>query len=69
MHLVATRETEIILDNTKYPFAIGESIHTENSRKFSKDALKSIIADTDWHLKDWWTDDKNWFATCLLTNA
>lgn len=69
MHLVATRDTEITIDNISYQFARGESIHTENSIKFSRHRLEAIAGSTAWHVKNWWTDEQGWFAKCLLSNS
>ena len=68
MHLVAKRDTAIDLDGEIYTFAEGESLHTENSHKFTKMSLSKVLEDGPWRLAQWWTDDKDWFAACLLCN-
>ena len=69
MHLVAQRQTTITVDGADFPFQKGESLHTENSHKFSLGTIKKIVNDTPWRVMDWWTDEKGWFGTCLLGNS
>lgn len=68
MHLRAVRETEIIVNGRSYPFAKGETLHTENSHKYSLSRLKRLIEKTPWRMEEVWTDRKGWFAACLLGN-
>ncbi|NNL88156.1 MAG: L-histidine N(alpha)-methyltransferase [Marinicaulis sp.] len=68
MHLRAVRETQIIVNGRQFPFSPRETIHTENSYKYSTDRLKALFASTPWRLERMWTDPKNWFAACLLSN-
>jgi L-histidine Nalpha-methyltransferase len=42
MHLVATRPTVIGLDGQKFEFAAGDSIHTENSHKYSVKDFRAL---------------------------
>ncbi len=68
MHLRARRETEISLGEATFVFAAGETLHTENSYKYSLERLEALIAETPWRLRETWTDEREWFATCLLSN-
>ena len=68
MHLRAVRPTEIVIGEQSFPFQKGETIHTENSHKYSIDRLKDLIEQTPWRLNQVWTDPKNWYAACLLSN-
>lgn len=69
MHLVAQRETIIKVDNEEFHFRTGESLHTENSHKFTVKTMESIVKNTPWRILEWWTDDKDWFGSCLLSNS
>ncbi|MDP9190579.1 MAG: L-histidine N(alpha)-methyltransferase [Acidobacteriota bacterium] len=69
MHLVSdiaqritVRESGIEVDFTE-----GESIHTESSYKFTRDAVATMAADTGFRLTRQWTDTGGWFADYLLT--
>jgi dimethylhistidine N-methyltransferase len=56
MHLVANRDTWIELDDQRFDFKAGESIHTENSHKYSIEGFRSLIQGTGLHPVDCWTD-------------
>lgn len=68
MHLRAVRPTAITVGGHKFGFKEGETIHTENSHKYSVDRLKGLIEQTPWRLNHVWTDSKSWYAACLLSN-
>lgn len=68
MHLRARTDTEISLDGVPYPFEKDETMLTEYSHKYSIERLKTLFAETPWRLETVWTDDKGWFAACLLSN-
>jgi len=56
MHLVAKRDTAIELDDRRFDFEAGETIHTENSHKYSIAGFRSLIQGTGLHPVDCWTD-------------
>lgn len=68
MHLRAKHATSIAIDGRKFFFKEGETLHTENSYKYSEDRLRALFEATPWRLDHIWTDDKGWFAACLLSN-
>ncbi len=68
MHLRAVHPTEIIVNGNAFPFREGETLHTENSYKYSIERLEALAQSTPWRLEKVWTDPKNWFAACLLSN-
>ncbi len=68
MHLRAARPTEIIIGDHKFDFKKGETLHTEYSYKYSIERLESLVESTPWRLEKAWTDQNDWFATCLLSN-
>ena len=68
MHLRAVRSTSITIDGREFAFEQGETLHTENSHKYSIDRLKDLIEPTPWRLNHVWTDPKSWYAACLLSN-
>jgi dimethylhistidine N-methyltransferase len=60
MHLVSLNEQVVKLGDTEIPFEVGESIHTENSYKYSADEFISLIKDR-YSIEKCWTDSQNWF--------
>ncbi|MFC2951385.1 L-histidine N(alpha)-methyltransferase [Marinicaulis aureus] len=69
MHLRAKRATVIEVDGEPYGFVPGETLHTENSHKFTLEKLKALVNQTPWRLEKSWTDEKAWFGACLLSNS
>ena len=69
MHLRALRTTSIVINDQTFQFREGETLHTENSYKYSLDRLKTLLKSTPWRLDEVWTDEKGWFAACLLSNS
>jgi L-histidine Nalpha-methyltransferase len=68
MHLRAVKPTAIMVNGREFVFAEGETLHTENSHKYSVARLEELIEQTPWRLDEVWTDPKGWFAACLLSN-
>ena len=68
MHLVSREnQTVTIADlNAKISFKAGESIHTENSHKFTPDMIASYADKAHLEVVKTWTDPKDYFALCLL---
>lgn len=48
-----------------FAFSAGERIHTENSYKFSPDAIASLLRQAGLHREKCWTDANRWFSTVL----
>lgn len=69
MHLRARRETTIAIGSHVFEFRAGQTLHTENSHKYSPARLEALIEKTPWRLETIWTDARGWFAACLLSNS
>lgn len=67
MHLVSTKKQEVSVNGKAISFEDGETIHTENSHKYSLESFRAMTAP---HFKKvrTWTDDNQWFAVQLLSN-
>ncbi len=52
MHLEATRDMAVNLGDRRITFQTGETIHTENSRKFTEGALRDLAAASGWSVLD-----------------
>lgn len=46
-------------------FARGETIHTENSYKFTAESLASIVEQAGFGITQSWTDEREWFGVYL----
>ncbi|MET3352799.1 UNVERIFIED_ORG: dimethylhistidine N-methyltransferase [Xanthobacter viscosus] len=66
MHLESVREQAVRMGRHHFAFARGETIHTENSYKFSVDAFLAMARHAGWRQRAMWTDPKRWFAVAAL---
>lgn len=66
MHLVAARDTAIELDGRRFDFAAGDSIHTENSHKYSIEGFRALVEGTGFRPVDVWTDPDGLFSMHYL---
>ena len=69
MHLVCNAEHEVSIGNDSFAFREGETIHTENSFKYSPEELKEIANRAGVDCEAIWTDRKEWFMVALLRNS
>jgi dimethylhistidine N-methyltransferase len=65
MHLVSTDKQMVCVGDHEIGFEEGESIHTENSYKYSLEEFEELVA--DWYsIEKVWTDEKNYFSMHYL---
>jgi dimethylhistidine N-methyltransferase len=69
MHLVSLKTQTIRLNGTAVRFDEGESIHTENSYKFSIEEFQQLAARAGFEPVQVWTDRKKLFSLHYLTVA
>lgn len=70
MHLVSEREQEVSIGGIRrFQFRRGESIHTENSHKFTVEGFKEQARRSGWRPLRHWVDERGWFAIHLLGRA
>lgn len=69
MRLVARRATMIAVDDQRFAFHEGETIHTENSHKYNADEAAFLARASGWEPLQVWTDAKNRFMTQLWRAA
>jgi L-histidine N-alpha-methyltransferase len=50
-------------------FVRGETIHTENSYKYTSEGVVSMLERAGFGLTQCWTDERNWFGVYLATAA
>ncbi len=65
MHLVATRDVEFAIDGTRFAFAKGQSIHTENSHKYGPRGARLLLLAGGWTPLAEWCDEAGDFAVIL----
>lgn len=66
MHLVSDRDQTVTVNNNRFEFKSGETIHTENSRKFSVEALTALSVPAGWSVSELWTDPNQLYGMLLL---
>lgn len=68
MHLVSTKAQDVHVAalGRSFHFEEGESIHTENSHKYTPEALEGLIAAGGWRTLERVTDEAGAFSLCLL---
>src|SRR5262249_3859878 len=66
MHLRAIRSQEFELGGDRHRIEENETIHTENSYKYSPAALEALCRGAGFDLVRYWTDPKEWFGVFLL---
>jgi uncharacterized SAM-dependent methyltransferase len=69
MHLVSRREQVVTVAGEPIPFGEGESIHTENSYKFSVGGFQQLARDSGFRPEKAWTDADNLFSVHYMTVA
>ena len=71
MHLKSTRSQYVRIPalNLSVAFQAGETIHTENSYKFTQDSIAGLLREGGFVVSQTYTDPKNYFAVTLATVA
>ncbi|TFF17602.1 L-histidine N(alpha)-methyltransferase [Jiella endophytica] len=66
MHLVAKAPVQFAIDGREFRLDRGETIHTENSRKYDVDSLSALAEAAGWRIETLWTDERKLFAVMGL---
>ena len=66
MHLVSLAEQEVSLSGRRFHFAQGETIHTENSYKYSVEEFRDLAARAGFMTDTIWVDENRLFSLHLL---
>lgn len=67
MHLISTCDQTISCNGKEIHFYKGESIHTENSYKYSLEAFSTIASSAGFDVIQTWTDKKEYFSVQYLS--
>jgi len=65
MHLAARRAVDFTVAGHRFSMRAGETIHTENSHKYSRDEALLLLRAGGWQVEADWADDRGWFGLYL----
>jgi len=66
MHIVSSKAQQVRIGNFTVDFTAGETIHTENSNKYTPEEFKALASGTGWVPVKLWMDEKELFSIHLL---
>lgn len=67
MHLVSSKEQNVRIKHAgAFHFMPGESIHTENSYKYTMGQIEKMAQESGFEVCRHFTDEKQWFDLALL---
>jgi len=69
MHLVSTCDQQVHIDGQRIKFGAGETIHTENSYKYSLEEFRELGAEAGYEAEQVWTDERKLFSVHCLRVA
>ena len=67
MHLHARHDLAVHWPGGERRFVAGESIHTENSYKWTLASFEALLRDAGWRHVQHWTDVQGWFGVFLAS--
>jgi L-histidine Nalpha-methyltransferase len=67
MHLESTRDQDVLIAAAELELDLrsGETIHTENSYKFTNETLGALLSDSGFEIENAWKDERDWYALTL----
>ena len=66
MHLESLKAQTVTVAGRAFNFAKGETIHTENSYKYTVDSFRELASEAGWRPVATWTDANDYFAVHAL---
>lgn len=69
MHLVSRRDQAVSIGEQHFTFRQGESVHTENSYKYTPEGFAILAHAAGFAHHQLWTDPARWFGVFLLTQG
>lgn len=69
MHIVSNTDQQVYIEalGKNFSFRKGDSIHTENSYKYSLGQISALAKDSGFRIEQGFTDEKRWFNVALLS--
>jgi L-histidine Nalpha-methyltransferase len=67
MHLESLQAQKVAVRDLdlEVPFLLGETIHTENSYKFTDESVLALLTRAGFRLREQWSDANKWFTVYL----
>ncbi|MBN8431548.1 L-histidine N(alpha)-methyltransferase [Microbulbifer salipaludis] len=62
MHLVSLCDQKVQVAGQTFDFEEGETIHTENSHKYTRAGLEALLRESGFNPTQFWTDNKQHYA-------
>jgi dimethylhistidine N-methyltransferase len=69
MHLVSTHPQSIRVEDKVFELSAGETVHTENSYKYTIEEFAELASAAGFHQQQVWTDESSLFSVQLLKTA
>ena len=69
MHLASLKRQKVKVAGESIDFRAGETIHTENSYKYSVESLGALARGAGWQQAGVWTDERAYFSIQAFTLA
>jgi L-histidine N-alpha-methyltransferase len=69
MHLKSLRAQTVRVGSLNVSFQAGETIHTENSYKFTQGSIAAMLEASGFRMVEAWNDERGWFAVTLASVA
>jgi len=69
MHLVSKQDQVVKLGDTRIGFKRGETIHTENSYKYTPERFREVTQDAGFEIRSSWYDKQDLFGVHYLETA
>jgi uncharacterized SAM-dependent methyltransferase len=66
MHLESVRDQPVRVQGRVFDFRREETIHTENSYKFTMEGFAALTGQAGWRLERYWRNEEPAFAVVLL---
>ena len=67
MHLASKKRQRVIVAGESFDFRAGETIHTENSYKYTVETFGCMARGSGWMPATVWTDKDQYFSVHVLT--
>ena len=68
MHLASIKDQRVRAAGRVFSFSAGETIHTENSYKYTPDGFVAMAREAGFSAHRMWTDPARWFGVFFLHN-
>jgi L-histidine N-alpha-methyltransferase len=66
MHLESLEDQKVTVAERTFKLEKGETIHTENSYKYTVESFRALAQDAGWRWAATWTDEKEYFSVHAL---